>query len=146
MKKFVFELQSVLEIKEKLESQAKNNFASAQAKLNEEEALRDEIGQKRENYRGQLTDSINGRLDLREISRLQDAIDILTERYMDQELVCKRAEKQVELARARLTTAIRERKTIEKLREKKLEEYMKEYNAEESKLIDELVSYKHSKA
>ena len=35
-----------------------------------------------------------------------------------------------------------ERKTHEKLREQNLEAYMKEFNAEESKEIDQLVSYK----
>ena len=51
------------------------------------------------------------------------------------------ARRLVEEARQKLNEAMIERKTHEKLREKKFEEYMQEYNAEESKEIDQLVSY-----
>lgn len=144
MKKFKFELQGVLDIKVKLEGQAKMNFGAAMARLNEEEAKRDAIEQRRVEYRNKLHDMMEGSLDVCDISHCHDGIDVLTEQYDAQTLVVKRAEKQVEVCRTRLATAIRERKTIEKLREKKLEEYVDEYNAEERKEIDELVSYRHT--
>lgn len=144
MKKFVFELQGVLEIKQKLEGQAKVNFGVARAKLTAEENKRDEIAARLEEYRSELTDSMNGRLDLVEIGRCEDAIDIMGEKLAEQEMNVRRAEKQVELMRARLNSVMMERKTIEKLREKRFDEYLREYNAEERKQIDELVSYRHS--
>ena len=53
----------------------------------------------------------------------------------------KKAESQVETARARLQEAMIERKTYEKLKEKAFEEFKKEVAKEENKETDELVSY-----
>ncbi len=146
MKKFSFELQGVLEIKQKLEGQAKINFGIARAKLTAEEEKRDAIIARRESYRSMLADNLGGTLNIKEISRCEEAIDIIEEQLSQQELMVRRAEKQLELMRSRLNTVIMERKTIEKLREKKFTDYMREYNDEERKQIDELVSFRHAMA
>ena len=146
MKKFNFDLQGVLEIKEKLEGQAKINFGIARARLTAEENKRDEILARKEEYRARLEKLVNGDLDVTEIGRCSDAIDIIDEQLSNQEMMVKRAEKQLELMRTRLNTVVMERKTIEKLREKRFAEYLQEYNDEERKQVDELVSYRHSTA
>ena len=43
MSKFFYRMQNILDIKMKLEEQAKNEYAIAQAKLNEEEERRDRL-------------------------------------------------------------------------------------------------------
>lgn len=146
MKKFEFTLQGVLEIKQNLEGQAKVDFGVAQAKLNEELAKRDALTERQNIYRAQLKQFMTGTLNLTEISRCSDAIDVLEEEILSQTIVIKRAEKRVELARSRLNTLIMERKSIEKLREKKFAEYIAQYNEEERKQVDELVSYRHGVA
>ncbi len=146
MKKFSFDLQGVLEIKQKLEGQAKINFGIARAKLNAEEAKRDEIIARKNEYGKRLEALMNGSLNIIEIARCEDAIDIIDEQLSQQELMVRRAEKQVELMRQRLNTVVMERKTIEKLREKRFSDYLKEYNDEERKQVDELVSYRHTVA
>ncbi len=143
MNKFVFELQGVLDIKQKLEGQAKINFGVARAKLTAEEEKRDAIKVRIDEYRDRLSSLVNGKLNLVELGRCEDAIDILGEQLSQQEMAVRRAEKQVELMRTRLNAIVMERKTIEKLREKRFEEYMQEYNAEERKQVDELISYRH---
>lgn len=145
MKKFSFELEGVFSIKQKLEGQAKINFGLASAKLNEEEKKRDELIARKNGYEDEMRGSIRERLDIKNINRLRDAIEIVDELIKQQLLAVKRAQKQVELARAKLNEAVRERKTIEKLKEKKLEEYMNEMNADEQKQINELVSYRHGR-
>lgn len=144
MKKFAFDLQGILNIKEKLEGQAKINFGIAMARLNAEEEKRDAILSKLNEYRDNLTVLMSGPLDLLRINRCEDAIDIYKDKLANQELMVKRASKQVELARAKLNAVMTERKTIEKLREKRFNEYINEINAEERKEIDELTSYRHS--
>lgn len=146
MTKFEFELQGVLEIKQKLEGQAKVNFGVARAKLIAEENKLEEIIRRREDYRDRLTKSMTGSINLAEVNRLNDAIDILEEQESMQKMAVSRAEKQADLMRTRLNAVMMERKTIEKLREKRFEEYLQEYNAEERKAVDELVSYRHSSA
>lgn len=144
MTKFVFELQGVLEIKQKLEGQAKVNFGVARAKLNAEEEKLEGIQKRLAEYRDMLSDTMSGDIDLREVNRLGDAIDIMEEQEVQQKMAVSRAEKQVDLMRTRLNSVMMERKTIEKLREKRFAEYLLEYNAEERKAVDELVSYRHS--
>ena len=85
-------------------------------------------------------------LNLKEMNRLKNAVDVMNERIRVQDVAVKRAERQVESARIKLNKVVQERKTIEKLREKKFEEYMKEIDAEESKMVDELVSYRYTSA
>ena len=54
-----------------------------------------------------------------------------------------KAQKNVDIAQRRLNDAVKERKTYEKLRENAFEDFMQEMNAQESKEIDELVSYSY---
>lgn len=143
MEKFIFTLQGVLEIKEKLEEQAKTYFGTALARLNAEEEKRDLIQARLNDYRGMLTSLMEDEIDLREIKRCEEAVTVITEQLDSQKMVVRRAEKQLELARNRLNTAMAERKTLDKLKEKQFDAYKKEYDREEQKQIDELVSYRH---
>lgn len=144
MKKFKFSLDGVLNVKEKLEGQAKVSFGVAMAKLNSEIDVKNAMLARQDEYNRKLTDSINGALNVLEIAKYRDAIDVLQEQIEAQELVIIRAQRQVELERAKLNTLMTERKTIDKLKEKKFNEYLNEINAEERKEIDELVSYRQS--
>ncbi len=146
MKKFAFDLQGVLEIKEKLEGQARVDFGVARAKLTAEEEKKELLIQQRNGYEEKLKDTMTGRLDVLEVNRLRSAVSVMSERIRVQDTTVKRAERQLESARIKLNRVVQERKTIEKLREKKFEEYMKETDAEERKLVDELVSYRYTAA
>ena len=146
MKKFAFDLQGVLGIKEKLEGQARVDFGVARAKLTAEEEKKEQLVLQREGYEEELKGTMTGRLDVLEVNRLKSAVDVMNERIRVQDTAVKRAERQLESARIKLNRVVQERKTIEKLREKKFEEYMKETDAEERKLVDELVSYRYAAA
>ena len=146
MKKFIFSLQGVLEIKEKLEGQAKVDFGMARARLTAEEEKKDALIAERLTYQDRLQQCMTGNLDFHRISRLRSAIENTEERIRVQDNAVKRAERQVESARIKLNKVVQERKTIEKLREKQFEEYLKETDAEESKMVDELVSYRYTAA
>ena len=69
------------------------------------------------------------------------AIDVLKSKQRSQMMNVHAAERDVELARKQLNEAMVERKTHEKLKEKAFEEFKQELLHEESKEIDELVSY-----
>ena len=146
MKKFIFDLQGVLGIKEKLEGQARVDFGMARARLTAEEEKREALISRRKGYEEELKNTMTGALDIIEMNRLKNAVDVMNESIRVQESAVKRAERQVESARLKLNKVVQERKTIEKLREKKFAEYMKEIDAEESKTVDELVSYRYTSA
>ncbi len=146
MNKFSFKLEGILSIRLKLEEQAKMEFGNARARLNEEEEKLDGLENRKLGYENEMRKVMLEKLDVKKINSLHAAIEVMKDKIKTQKLAVKRAENQVELARIRLNTAVQERKTIEKLKEKEFEEYMKEYNAEESKQVDELVSYRFGSA
>ena len=142
MAKFVFKLQNVLNIKLNLEEQAKTHFAQMQAALNhEEEVLEGMFAHKRE-LEDRYRELGRGRLEIQELTETRNAIDYVRDEIKNQILVIKKAEKELEIARARLNEAIKERKTYDKLREHAFEDFLAEMNDEEKKEIDELVSYR----
>lgn len=141
MKKFTYRMQSLLDIAYKIEEQAKIGFANAQARLTEEEKKLRDLQVKRMAYEQKMRESIQTELDLQEIRLCKVGIEKTKEEIKLQIVQVQLADRLLEEARNKLGEAMIERKTHEKLREKKFEEYMQEYNAEESKEIDQLVSY-----
>lgn len=144
MAKFVYRMQNILEIKYKIESQAKSHYSNMQAKLNEEqEKLEAMFAHKKEledNYR----ELAMGSLNVRELMEGRNAIEFQRKAIKTQLVEVKVAQKNLDIARARLNEVMKDRKTHEKLRENAFEEFLQELSAEEKKEIDELVSYKYS--
>ena len=138
---FKYKLQNVLDIKLRMEDQARAVFASAQAKLNAEEEKRDLLIARRIEYEEEgkrMRESVLNVIEMRDNTR---AIDNIKEQIVAQEKNVEQAAKVVEQARIRLTDAMQERKIHERLKENSFEEFEQEINAAESKEIDELVSY-----
>ena len=135
-------MQNILDIKLKMEDQAKASFAEANKELlNEEEKLEGLI-RRREEYEleGQRL-----RLETLDVIKLKDnsrALQVMKDMIKAQEMVVSIARDKVELARRKLQVAMQERKTQEKLKENAFEEFKHELGSEESKEVDELVSYR----
>ncbi|MCR5345353.1 MAG: flagellar export protein FliJ [Lachnospiraceae bacterium] len=144
MKKFAFSLQSVLNLQYKIEDQEKQAFREASMKLTEEEDKLRELITQMEGYENDLKEALSGTLDVMEVNNIKHSIDVMKSRIRTQMISVHVAEKNVEAARIRLTEAVVNRKTYEKMREKAFEEYRKEAEAEEGKEIDELVSFRHA--
>lgn len=145
MAKFKYRMQSILEVKKKLEEQAKNEFAAARAALNEEEEKLEQLRIRKEAYEDEGRALRESTLNIMDIIENKEALLRMDEFIADQQLNVKRAEDRMEEARIALQTAMQESKTQEKLREKAFEQFMKEENARESKEIDELVSYTYGR-
>ncbi|MBE5950134.1 MAG: flagellar export protein FliJ [Lachnospiraceae bacterium] len=142
MAKFVYKMQSLLNIKEKLEEQEKTAYGLAKAALNEEEEKLAILIAKKNRYLEEKRRKMSELLDVLELARLEQAIYSTELLINDQVLVVKRAEKAVALAQIRLENAMKERKIQEKLREKALEEFKKEEEAKEQQEINELVTFR----
>ena len=142
MAKFIYRMQNILDIKLKMEDQAKASFAEANKELlNEEEKLEGLI-RRREEYEleGQRL-----RLETLDVIKLKDnsrALQVMKDMIKAQEMVVSIARDKVELARRKLQVAMQERKTQDKLKENAFEEFKHELGSEESKEVDELVSYR----
>lgn len=143
MAKFFYKMQNILDIKEKLETQARNDYAVANAALAEEEDKLNALKDRRNGYEEKLKESYSGRLDLGSITEYADAVEIIKYHIRLQEVNVAKARKQVDITREKLQEAMQERKTHEKLKENAFELFKQEVAASESKEIDELVSYRH---
>lgn len=146
MAKFIFKMQGILNIKQKLEEQEKINYGIARMRLNEEEDKLNLLVQKKEDLIAHKRDNMSGIVNPKELNLTENAIHGNDLAIEDQVRAVKRAEKALDLQRVKLENAIKERKTFEKLKENALEEFLFEEEKKEQQEINELVSYRHSKA
>lgn len=141
MARFRYSMQSILNIKLKLETQAKQDFSAARAALDaEEEQLRTLYDRKRE-YEKRAEKLLSGTLKLRDIEENKTAILCMDDFIAKQKERVKVAERNLEAAREKLTEIMMERKTHESLKEKAFEQFMEDEKKQESKAVDELTSY-----
>ncbi|MGN0506784.1 MAG: flagellar export protein FliJ [Lachnospiraceae bacterium] len=143
MAKFVYKMQSLLNIKEKLEEQEKTAYGLARMQLTEEEEKLYELQTKRAYYVEQKRLAMSSAIKVTELARTEQAIrstDIMIE---EQQAVVAKARRILEAARIRLENAMKERKIQEKLKEKALDVFKQELEAEEQKEINELVTFRH---
>ena len=141
MARFVYRMQNILELTEKLETQEKINFSIAQQAVNAEQDKLKELLDKRTQYDDRLAELVKGNIDFAEIEHCKQAITIMKVKIRDQMLALQKAQRNLERARQRLNEVMKDRKTHENLRDKAFEEFKKELAAEENKATDELVSY-----
>lgn len=143
MAKFTYRMQNILDIKVKMENQAKIAYGMANTRLIEEQEKLQAILLRRAAYERQAKELVNGTLDIQDIRECRRAIDVMKSKQRTQMMNVHAAEKNLEIARAELNRVMIERKTHEKLREKAFEEFKQELEHAESKEIDELVSYNY---
>lgn len=145
MAKFVYRMQSILDIKLKMEEQARQTFATAKTKLDEEQAKLEQLQKRKAGYEQRAKELLLQKLDFLEIEANHNAIDRMDEFISLQRQHVERAQEQVEEAREALAQVRMERKSQEILKEKAFEEFKQELNRAESKEIDELTSYTHGR-
>lgn len=141
MAKFRYSLQNILNIKEKMETQAKQEFGTAQAALNVEIEHLERLKARRREYEEESGGLLQGKLDLRAIEENKEALLKMDSLVAAQCIRVDKAKENVEAARERMAEAMKERKMHETLREKAFEAFLQEENHAESKAIDELTSY-----
>lgn len=137
-------MDSILQIKLKLEGQAKIAYGSARVKLSMEEEKLELLQKKKSSYEDDLRFLRSDKLDLLKIKQCEQAIEVMKINIKQQKNIVRNAAQRLEVARIRLHDAMVERKTQEKLKEKAFEEYMLEYNSQENKEVDELNSFNYS--
>lgn len=141
MKKFRYNMENILQVKLRLEDQAKLAYSNARLRLNIEEEKLQVLNGRKLSYEDELRSLKSSKLDLIKIRQGEEAIDIIKQKIKEQQIVVRNAENRLEVVRIRLNNAMVERKTQEKLKEKAWGEYLLEFDAEERKEIDELNSF-----
>lgn len=137
MGKFKYSMQNILDIKIKLETQAKNEFSEAnRAYLTEKEKL-EELFKKRAVYEAALKEQLSGSLNISEINICKKNINSLKSAIRTQLMNVKKAEDMLEVKRVALNELMKERKTHEKLRDKKFEETEQDSQMQDSQTAQE---------
>lgn len=126
MAKFVFRLQSVLNLKVRMEEQQRLSFAAARKRLDDEEEKLNSLYVREAHYEEE------GRIMREKSLVIQDILDnevalVRVREYIDEQKVrVRQAEAFLENERIKLVEAMKERKTYEKLRENAFEEYLRD--------------------
>lgn len=145
MAKFRYRMQNILDIKIKMETQEKNEFGIAARRLAEEEEKLEELHARQTGYYADLKEAQEGNLDIKEINNLKTSINTMKSLIRTQMLEVNKAQRELELARARLNEVMMERKTHENLKERDFEIFKADIAAQEAKEIDQLISFTHNK-
>lgn len=143
MSKFIYRMQNILNIKNKLEAQAKQEYAAARAVLNEEEEKLKHLHKRKAGYEAEAKALMEARLDIPKINENSAAIATLQVYIVEQLLEVRNAETKLEAARVHLEQIMIERKAQEVLRDNAFEQFLQEEKAKESKEVDELTSYQY---
>ncbi|MCR5127077.1 MAG: flagellar export protein FliJ [Lachnospiraceae bacterium] len=141
MAKFNYRMQNILQLKEKMEEQERNNFAARRRALTEEEEKLQALIDKRNAVAEEGRRLRQTVIDVRSIRENEDLQRYAEEQVKQQRIKVRVAEKSLDAARAKMQEAVQERKIHEKMREKAFERFIAEMNAAEVKEIDELTSY-----
>lgn len=141
MAKFRYRMQSILNIKYQLETQAKMEVGRAQMRLNEELEKLQKLLDRKDAYIEEGRQMRKETVHANELRDNRNAVLVMDELIAVQEFEVLKAEEAVEKARAKLTEIMQERKMHEKLKEKALLQFLEEEKAAEFKVVDELTSY-----
>lgn len=145
MAKFVYRMQNILNIKQKLETQAKMAYSLANQKYLDEQKILQQYMIRKVGYDKRLREAMQGTLDMAEVAHARADVNNMKTIIRRQMMEVHTAEKAMEDARQALNEVMQERKVQEKLREKAFEEFKQELAVAETKEIDELVSYTYNK-
>lgn len=143
MSVFRYKMQGILDVKEKLETRAKQDFAEANNRLAEEKGKLAKLQKRKAAYMEEGIALRMEHIDVRKIRENKMAVMKMDEYISNQIIQINQAAKAVERARAALQELVQERKTHEKLKENAFAEFMKEELYQESKEIDQLTTYTH---
>lgn len=140
MKRFVFTMQTLLNVKNTMEKQHKAELAECSARL-------DEFRRRQEdNYAVQLSlgdryrEALTEGLRVYEIPQWQGAFIQIREQIAYQAKVIEQAEAERERVQRLLVETMRERKMLETLRDKQYEEYKSAQRAEDAAVLDDYMS------
>ena len=142
MAKFIFRLQGIFNTKQKIEDLKKQEFGLAAAEVEREKQKKQELLNKKEETIIEFRHRIDEILNSPGHENYNNYIEYLKKEVVRQDKVILEAEIKLEQKRNELVDAMKERKTLEKLRERQYEEFMLEQKLVEQRVVDEVVSFR----
>ncbi len=143
MKRFEFSLQTVFELRQREEDDAKRELAAKEGELRDRQKEMEEV---REILKQFQLDEKTSRAGARTVNELR--LSVSWRHKLKTDLVKKAQEvdeviSDINLARSKLIEATKKRKGMELLREKKFTAWQKERNRKDQAFLDELATSAH---
>lgn len=145
MAKFVFKMQSLLNIKAQMEESLKNELGKAVQKLELEKNRLIQLEEEQNDCINNLNSKTSQGILVSKIQQYNSYISLLKRKMKIQKENINYAQNIVDKYREQLIKMMQEKEMLEKLKEKKYKDYLLEKSKEDQKLNDEVVSYKYSK-
>jgi len=142
MKKFTFNLQSVLDHRQMLEEREQEKLVRIQQEITLAEAGRQQLSNEIHELRLQMARPEPGEIDVEKVTHVTRYMGKLEEDVTTLVRKLSQLEQQKRAQADRVVEARRNREVLESLKEKNFVQYERESNAMEQKLLDELSTVK----
>ncbi len=144
MTQFHYRLQSVLNVREQLEDDAKNKLAGQVRKLNEEEKRLKTIHGEKDKCFANIVKMSGEGVNVAKLCQYNHYLSSINGRLDQQVQSVNQATQNVDIHREKLIEAAKDKKILETLKEKELQTFLQEQLKKEEKRIDEVLSYKYT--
>lgn len=140
LKKFSFSLDNVLNYKQQVLDNLKNEHAAILAQIREQEKRIEEIQEQYDNCNACLKEKVGQGIIVQMIFTYENYMEVLAYKKKKEKEVLMLLKQQEEVKRQQLIEAKTESASIEKLKENKISIYKKELQKEQELLIEEFVA------
>lgn len=141
---YKFKLQNILKLKENVERDKKNEFGAAVRRFDKEKLKLEQLNAEMYNMCEKIEIAVSKGITAKELVLQQQFKDYYKHSISNQVVKRNMAEEHMEICRYKLVEAVQDRKIMEKLKEIDYGKYLYAEQKMEEKLVDDLVSFKHS--
>ena len=140
MRRFKFNLNTPLRIKQKIEQIREHQLIEARMALEREKQELLALKEKKNDIKQVMERELQQSLKAAELMLYESMMNTLNDRLKNQESRVERAREKSKEAMELYLAARRERQVMEKLKEKRYAHYLVELNREEQKILDDIAS------
>ncbi len=133
---FSFKLQKVLDYKQALEEEKKQQLGEAFRGQHHAKTLLTQYKEEKQ----AVQQPLNGPIDLNSLVHTHHYLNVLEQQIVSQAQRLSSAENMVKEKRVELVSAMQERQVLDKLKERQQERYVYEFNSKQQKLLDEVAT------
>lgn len=141
---YKFKLQNILKLKENMEKEKKNEFGAATQRFDKEKLKLEQLNAEMYNMCEKIEKAVSKGITAKELLLQHQYKNYYKHSISNQIVRRKMAEEHMEICRHNLVEAVQDRKIMEKLKEIDYSKYLYTEQKIEEKLVDDLVSFKHS--
>jgi flagellar export protein FliJ len=142
MAKFNYKLQNFLNVKAKLEEQKRLEYGQAISDMMSAKQIEAAIKANKADSQNSMKNALQDAVDTQTAMSYNRHMDVLKRQLAKQEKTVSQKEAQAESKRGALIDAMREHKTVSKLRENAYAAHVKAEQLDEHKRLDEIAGYR----